>query len=278
MLAALERGTLPDWRRLIAAIDEDPWGRVAHIVEQAFRLQLPYGVGPLFTAALADARKRAAAAERGAVAEEVRQLIERSGLSQAEFAAHIGTSASRLSTYVSGKVMPSAAFLVRMRRVCRPDWRWCMMQHRSGQSRPTRARWRPARRRGGRAAAAPSCLPGTGRRCGSRLRRRSRRRTHDGGNSMSAPTLIAHERRRRAIARSEERRVSEKASVLAEIERLVVEVGWPSAGGHLPGPFSEDESAGGGGGARESASSAEPDISLAVIVSAIEAFPVSSLL
>ena len=278
MLAALERGTLPDWRRLIAAIDEDPWGRVAHIVEQAFRLQLPYGVGPLFTAALADARKRAAAAERGAVAEEVRQLIERSGLSQAEFAAHIGTSASRLSTYVSGKVMPSAAFLVRMRRVCRPDWRWCMMQHRSGRSRPTRARWRPARRRGGRAAAAPSCLPGTGRRCGSRLRRRSRRRTHDGGNSMSAPTLIAHERRRRAIARSEERRVSEKASVLAEIERLVVEVGWPSAGGHLPGPFSEDESAGGGGGARESASSAEPDISLAVIVSAIEAFPVSSLL
>ena len=117
MLAALERGTLPDWRRLIAAIDEDPWGRVAHIVEQAFRLQLPYGVGPLFTAALADARKRAAAAERGAVAEEVRQLIERSGLSQAEFAAHIGTSASRLSTYASGKLTPSAGFLVRKRKV-----------------------------------------------------------------------------------------------------------------------------------------------------------------
>ena len=276
VLAALERGTLPDWRRLICCIDADPWGVVARSVEDALGLDLPYGVGALFVEAIAQARTRAAENERQVVAVTIRDLVEQSGLSRAQFAERIGTSASRLSTYVSGKVMPSAAFLVRMRRVCRPDWRWCMMQHRSGQSRPTRARWRPARRRGGRAAAAPSCLPGTGRRCGSRLRRRSRRRTHDGGNSMSAPTLIAHERRRRAIARSEERRVSEKASVLAEIERLVVEVGWPSAGGHLPGPFSEDESAGGGGGARESASSAEPDISLAVIVSAIEAFPVSS--
>jgi hypothetical protein len=32
-------------------------------------------------------------------------------------AARIGTSASRLSTYVTGKVTPSAALLVRMRRV-----------------------------------------------------------------------------------------------------------------------------------------------------------------
>ena len=117
VLAALERGTLPDWRRLIAAIEEDPWGRVARMVEQAFRLELPYGVGPLFETALADARRRAEADERTAVAEEVRQLIERSGLSQAEFATRIGTSASRLSTYASGKVIPSATLVVRMRRV-----------------------------------------------------------------------------------------------------------------------------------------------------------------
>jgi transcriptional regulator with XRE-family HTH domain len=39
-----------------------------------------------------------------------------SGLSRAEFAARIGTSPSRLSTYATGKVVPSAAMLVRMRR------------------------------------------------------------------------------------------------------------------------------------------------------------------
>ncbi|MFD2862989.1 helix-turn-helix domain-containing protein [Salininema proteolyticum] len=38
-------------------------------------------------------------------------------MSQAEFAERIGTSASRLSTYISGKVMPSAALMVRIRRV-----------------------------------------------------------------------------------------------------------------------------------------------------------------
>ena len=51
------------------------------------------------------------------MAEEVRQLIARSGLSQAAFAERIGTSASRLSTYASGKVIPSATLVVRMRRV-----------------------------------------------------------------------------------------------------------------------------------------------------------------
>ena len=117
VLAALERGTLPDWRRLIAAIDEDPWGTVAHAVEDALRLDLPYGVAPLFNEALADARARAVAAEREAVAAEVRQLIEVSGLTQAAFAERIGTSASRLSTYANGKVAPSATLVVRMRRV-----------------------------------------------------------------------------------------------------------------------------------------------------------------
>ena len=68
-------------------------------------------------AALADARRRAAAAEREAVAVEVRQLFERSSLSKTAIAAHIGTSASRLSTYASGKLTPSAGFLVRKRRV-----------------------------------------------------------------------------------------------------------------------------------------------------------------
>jgi len=61
------------------------------------------------------ARKAAEMTEREAVAEEVRGLIRDSKLSRTEFASLIGTSPSRLSTYASGKVTPSAALLVRMR-------------------------------------------------------------------------------------------------------------------------------------------------------------------
>jgi transcriptional regulator with XRE-family HTH domain len=43
--------------------------------------------------------------------------VKRSGLSRAAFASRIGTSASRLSTYSSGKVIPSATLLLRIRRL-----------------------------------------------------------------------------------------------------------------------------------------------------------------
>jgi transcriptional regulator with XRE-family HTH domain len=56
------------------------------------------------------------ASEREAVATEIAELIEASGLSRGDFATRIGTSASRLSTYATDKVTPSAALLVRMRR------------------------------------------------------------------------------------------------------------------------------------------------------------------
>ncbi|MDA8310132.1 MAG: helix-turn-helix transcriptional regulator [Actinomycetota bacterium] len=117
VLAALERGTLPDWRRLIHSIDADPWGVVAREVEEALLLELPYGVAPLFHEAIREARARAAESEEQAVAAEVRDLVTQSGLSLGELAARIGTSASRLSTYRSGKVVPSAALMVRMRNV-----------------------------------------------------------------------------------------------------------------------------------------------------------------
>ncbi|MGH3781990.1 MAG: helix-turn-helix domain-containing protein [Pseudonocardiaceae bacterium] len=51
------------------------------------------------------------------LAREVRSLVTSSGLTAAQFAEQLGTSASRLSTYSSGKVSPSAALMVRMRRV-----------------------------------------------------------------------------------------------------------------------------------------------------------------
>jgi predicted XRE-type DNA-binding protein len=60
------------------------------------------------------AQRDAAAQERGAVAKHIRRTIAEAGVSQREFAQLIGTSQSRLSTYVSGTVVPSAAMLVRI--------------------------------------------------------------------------------------------------------------------------------------------------------------------
>ncbi|MGF1647054.1 MAG: helix-turn-helix domain-containing protein [Kineosporiaceae bacterium] len=45
--------------------------------------------------------------------------MTRSGLTSTEFASRIGTSRSRLSTYASGRVVPSAALMVRIRRTRR---------------------------------------------------------------------------------------------------------------------------------------------------------------
>ena len=39
ILAAVERGTLPDWRRLATAIRTDPWGPVARQVLEAVQLR-----------------------------------------------------------------------------------------------------------------------------------------------------------------------------------------------------------------------------------------------
>jgi DNA-binding transcriptional regulator YiaG len=117
ILAAVERGTLPDWRRLAAAIRADPWGPVAQQVLEALRLSHPYGTAELLEGVVVRARELAIGSEREEVAAEVRDLVARSGLSKQDFAARIGTSRSRLSTYMSGKVVPSAILIVRMRRV-----------------------------------------------------------------------------------------------------------------------------------------------------------------
>jgi DNA-binding transcriptional regulator YiaG len=119
IVAAVERGTLPDWRRLARVIQADPWGPVAQQVREAINLSHPYGTAELLEGVIDRARQMATDSEREEVASEVKRLVGRSGLSQQEFANRIGTSRSRLSTYMSGRVMPSAALMVRMSRVAR---------------------------------------------------------------------------------------------------------------------------------------------------------------
>lgn len=117
ILTAVERGTLPDWRRLAAAIRADPWGPVAQQVLEAVELSRPYGTAELLTTVVERARQDAAADEREKVADEIRGLVARSGLSQQDFALRLGTSRPRLSTYMSGKVTPSASLMLRIRHV-----------------------------------------------------------------------------------------------------------------------------------------------------------------
>ena len=80
ILAAVERGTLPDWRRLATAIRAAPWGPVAQQVLEAVRLSRPYGTSELLTEVVGRARKLAADSEREMVATEVRDLVSRSGM------------------------------------------------------------------------------------------------------------------------------------------------------------------------------------------------------
>jgi transcriptional regulator with XRE-family HTH domain len=51
------------------------------------------------------------------VMEGLKQALADSGLNQADFAAALGTSASRFSTYRSGQVMPTAGFYLRALRL-----------------------------------------------------------------------------------------------------------------------------------------------------------------
>lgn len=114
---ALERGGISHWRRLAKAIQAAPWGPVARQVEEVLSYSRPYGVANAMERVIQTAREETEKSEREAVAAEIDGLVRESGLSRTEFASRIGTSASRLSTYVTGKVTPSAALLVRMRHV-----------------------------------------------------------------------------------------------------------------------------------------------------------------
>lgn len=114
---ALERGGLSDWRRLAAAVDDEPWGLVARQIEEVLGYSRPYGIAEAMERVITRARLKVERSERDQVAQEVSRLIVKSGLTRTEFASRIGTSPSRLSTYATGRVMPSAALLLRMVRV-----------------------------------------------------------------------------------------------------------------------------------------------------------------
>ncbi|MGC8464203.1 MAG: helix-turn-helix domain-containing protein [Acidimicrobiales bacterium] len=116
---ALERGDLSHWRRIAAEVRREPWGKVAEELADVLSYCHPYGVADVMGDILTSARAAEARSEEETVAAEVRAIVASSGMTAKEFAARMGTSPSRLSTYMTGKVNPSAALMVRMRNIQR---------------------------------------------------------------------------------------------------------------------------------------------------------------
>lgn len=117
LLAAIDRGSLPDWRNIAKAVSADPWGPFVKELEQALDLAEDRGVAEALRRAVDQARAQVEQSAREEVRRRLAALVEDSGLTAAEFAARLGTSASRLSTYLSGKVVPSAALMIRAESV-----------------------------------------------------------------------------------------------------------------------------------------------------------------
>lgn len=116
LVEVIDRGLVADWQPVFAEIRCSPWGTVARRVERYLGYREHDGVSTLFRLVIDRARADADRSDRDEVAARVRDAVERSGLTKAEFASSIGTSASRLSTYLSGSVTPSAALLLRIER------------------------------------------------------------------------------------------------------------------------------------------------------------------
>ncbi len=117
LLTVLNRGLVPDWQPLFEEIRRAPWGRVARRIERCLGYRDLDGVSKLFALAIERARKTVESADQSAVADRVRAAVKATGMTQAEFAAAVGTSASRLSTYINAQVTPSAAMLIRIERL-----------------------------------------------------------------------------------------------------------------------------------------------------------------
>lgn len=119
LMAAVDRGDLGDWRRIARAVRNDPWGEVALTLDEVFALAEDSGAVETLRSARDLARRQRETEERQEVARTLARHLAATDLSQAEFARRLGTSPSRFSTYLSGKVVPSATMLVRAEHLAR---------------------------------------------------------------------------------------------------------------------------------------------------------------
>lgn len=115
--SALESGDIATWQQIVVAVKRDPYGRTARQVEEALEGTAPYGISRALAEVLARARAHLEADERAEVARHLRLLIQRSGLSEREFAPRIGVPVEDLLDYLAGTVSPPASLMIRVRRL-----------------------------------------------------------------------------------------------------------------------------------------------------------------
>ena len=115
--AALETDDLNTWQRIVTAIKRDPYGRTARQVEEVLEAARPFGVSKAMAEVLNRTRTHLEENECAEVARHVRMLLERSGLAQQEFASRIGVPNDQFTEYLTGETSPSAALMIRMRRL-----------------------------------------------------------------------------------------------------------------------------------------------------------------
>lgn len=119
LLGVVDGGSVLEWRHHLAMIAASPWSPYSrHLVELATEASRP-GVATVLEQVTEVCREQNKEREREQVAEEVRRLVSSSGVTQRQFAQWVGTSPSRLSTYISGTVTPSASLMLRMARTSR---------------------------------------------------------------------------------------------------------------------------------------------------------------
>jgi len=115
--SALQGGDIATWKRIAAALKRDPYGRTARQVEEVLEGTRPYGISKALWEVVERARDHLEANERAEVARHVRLLVDRSGLGQHEFASRIGAAPEELAAYLDGSTSPTAALMIRMRRL-----------------------------------------------------------------------------------------------------------------------------------------------------------------
>lgn len=115
--AALENGDITVWQRIVVAVKRDPFGRTARQVEEVLENAQPYGISKALAEVLIRARNHLESNERAEAARHVRLLLDRSGLTEPEFASRIGVAPADLSTYLDASVSPPASLMIRMRRL-----------------------------------------------------------------------------------------------------------------------------------------------------------------
>lgn len=111
---AIDEGDLDSWRSILNAIGGDPWSPVAQHLNQALTQAKDKGAATALRQALSAIRTRVEREEHQDIASRVTEYVANAGITQRAFAARIGTSPSRLSTYANGSVTPSAAMMLRI--------------------------------------------------------------------------------------------------------------------------------------------------------------------